>query len=60
VKKYFTPEVLNTEDEGEASIAAIIMEQLLSQKKAVIAAVATAETSNWVKNRGRCNKQRYL
>jgi len=53
VKKYFTPEVLNTEDEGEVAIAAVIMEQLLNQKKAITAPVATAETSNWVKNRTR-------
>jgi acetyl-CoA carboxylase biotin carboxylase subunit len=53
VKKYFTPEVLDTGNQEEASIAAIIMEQLLSQKKTVIAAVETAETSDWVKNRGR-------
>jgi acetyl-CoA carboxylase biotin carboxylase subunit len=51
VKKYFAPEVLNTEDEGEITIAAIIMEQLLSQKKVVTPLTATAETSNWVKNR---------
>jgi acetyl-CoA carboxylase biotin carboxylase subunit len=51
VKKYFTPEVLNTEDEGEITVAAIIMEQLLSQKKVVTSLTATAETSNWVKNR---------
>jgi acetyl-CoA carboxylase biotin carboxylase subunit len=53
VKKYFTPEVLNTEDEGELVIAAVIMEQLLNQKKAVTASATTAETSNWVKNRTR-------
>ncbi|MDN5287827.1 MAG: accC [Mucilaginibacter sp.] len=53
VKKYFTPEVLNTGNEAEAAIAAIIMEQLLSQKKAVVAAVETAEISDWVKNRSR-------
>ena len=53
VKKYFTPEVLNTEDEGELAIAAVIMEQLLSQKKTVTASATTAETSNWVKNRTR-------
>ena len=53
VKKYFTPEALNTEDEGEMAIAAIIMEQLLNQKKVVTASVARAETSHWVKNRTR-------
>jgi len=53
VKKYFTPEVLNTEEEGEMAIAAVIMEQLLSQKKAATASATTAETSNWVKNRTR-------
>jgi acetyl/propionyl-CoA carboxylase alpha subunit len=51
VKKYFTPEVLDTNHNDEAIIAAIIMEQLLSQKKAVVASVQTAEISNWVKNR---------
>jgi acetyl/propionyl-CoA carboxylase alpha subunit len=53
VKKYFTPEVLNTEDEGEMVIAAVIMEQLLNQKKAITASATTTETSNWVKNRTR-------
>jgi acetyl-CoA carboxylase biotin carboxylase subunit len=51
VKKYFTPEVLDTNHNDEAIIAAIIMEQLLSQKKAVVASVQTTEISNWVKNR---------
>jgi acetyl-CoA carboxylase biotin carboxylase subunit len=53
VKKYFTPDVLNTDDEHEAKIAAIIMEKLLSQTKVVTAATAITETSNWVKNRSR-------
>lgn len=51
VKNYFTPEVLSTNHNDEAIIAAIIMEQLLSQKKAVVASVQTTEISNWVKNR---------
>ncbi|MDN3547127.1 acetyl-CoA carboxylase biotin carboxylase subunit [Mucilaginibacter aquaedulcis] len=53
VKKYFTPDVLNTDDEHEAKIAAIIMEKLLSQTKVVTAATEITETSNWVKNRSR-------
>ena len=53
VKNYFNPEVLNTEDQGEIMIAAVIMEQLLNQKKVVTASVTTVETSNWVKNRTR-------
>ncbi|SDP80371.1 acetyl-CoA carboxylase, biotin carboxylase subunit [Mucilaginibacter sp. OK268] len=53
VKKYFTPEVLNTEDQGEMVIAAVIMEQLLNQKTVATASATTTETSNWVKNRTR-------
>ena len=53
VKKYFTPEVLNTYNEAEAGVAAMIMSQLFSQKKTVAAAAETAEISDWVKNRSR-------
>ena len=52
VKKYFTPEVLQTEDQQEALIATLVMEQLLSnQKSAKSNATQLANTSNWVKNR---------
>ncbi|WP_202020465.1 acetyl-CoA carboxylase biotin carboxylase subunit [Mucilaginibacter mali] len=52
VKKYFAPEMLQTEDINEAFIAALVMEQLLNTKQGVKAApAAVAETSNWVKNR---------
>lgn len=53
VKKYFTPDVLNSDNKEEAAIAAIIMEQLLSEKKANTVATQTTEVSNWVKNRSR-------
>lgn len=48
VKKYFTPEVLQTNDEDEAMIAALIMEKLLSTPKQVVLA---SEPSNWAKSR---------
>jgi acetyl-CoA carboxylase biotin carboxylase subunit len=53
VKKYFTPEVLQTGNEEEALIAALVMERLLGVKKiAVSADVSVSVTeSNWVKNR---------
>jgi acetyl-CoA carboxylase biotin carboxylase subunit len=53
VKKHFTPEVLQTGNEEEARIAAILMEHLLGEKKAIVAANVIAGTSNWVKNRSR-------
>ncbi|WP_184549371.1 acetyl-CoA carboxylase biotin carboxylase subunit [Mucilaginibacter sp. FT3.2] len=53
VKKYFSPEVLQTTNEDEARIAVILMERLLNEKKATVATTATAETSNWVKNRNK-------
>lgn len=53
VKKYFTPDVLNSGNKDEAEIAAIIMEQLLSEQKAVITSTSTSEISSWVKNRSR-------
>jgi acetyl/propionyl-CoA carboxylase alpha subunit len=53
VKKYFSPEDLQTGNEQEAKIAAILMEQLLGSKKAIVAANVIAEPSNWVKNRSR-------
>jgi acetyl/propionyl-CoA carboxylase alpha subunit len=52
VQKYFTPEVLQTSNEDEALIAAIVMERLLGERK-VNGVTASANTgiSNWAKNR---------
>ena len=49
VKKYFTPEVLQTGNEEEAMIAALLVEKLLGSKK--INNAIAVERSNWVKNR---------
>ncbi|QHS56738.1 acetyl-CoA carboxylase biotin carboxylase subunit [Mucilaginibacter sp. 14171R-50] len=51
VKKYFTPESLQTGNETEALIAALIMEKLLSAKKIAFTETAGVEESNWVRNR---------
>jgi acetyl-CoA carboxylase biotin carboxylase subunit len=52
VKKYFFPEVLQTVDTQEAFIAALVMEQLLSDQKSVKSNSSPAtESSNWIKNR---------
>ncbi|HEY4198485.1 MAG TPA: biotin carboxylase, partial [Mucilaginibacter sp.] len=52
VKKYFTPEVLQSSNEDEAMIAAIVMERLLSKKAINAVGVASdSPVSNWVKNR---------
>ncbi|GAB2687321.1 acetyl-CoA carboxylase biotin carboxylase subunit [Mucilaginibacter koreensis] len=52
VKKYFTPEVFNEEHEDEAFIAALIAEQLLSNKKqASISSINSAVNSNWIERR---------
>jgi acetyl/propionyl-CoA carboxylase alpha subunit len=52
VKKYFTPDVLNTQNADEAEIAALIMAKLLNEgTKAAAAEVVTGEESNWVRNR---------
>ncbi|MFD2147243.1 acetyl-CoA carboxylase biotin carboxylase subunit [Mucilaginibacter antarcticus] len=48
VKKYFTPEVLQADDEDEARIAALLMQQLLSAAKTTVDNVAGDE-SDWVK-----------
>ncbi|MBK0378974.1 acetyl-CoA carboxylase biotin carboxylase subunit [Mucilaginibacter segetis] len=51
VKKYFTPEVLESTDESEMEVAALIMERLLAAKKSVLTTTTTSDISNWVKNR---------
>lgn len=51
VKKYFTPEVLETGNADEALIAALVMEQLLSENATVYKGIASDERSNWAKNR---------
>ncbi len=52
VKKYFTPDVLNTQNADEAEIAALVMAKLLNEGSKTAAAVAvTGEESNWVRNR---------
>ncbi|UOE51956.1 acetyl-CoA carboxylase biotin carboxylase subunit [Mucilaginibacter sp. SMC90] len=52
VKKYFTPEVLQENNEDEAMVAAMVMEQLLSKKKVSINTPAEGgSSSNWIKNR---------
>ncbi|WP_448702725.1 acetyl-CoA carboxylase biotin carboxylase subunit [Mucilaginibacter sp. AW1-3] len=52
VKKYFTPEVLNTQNADEAEIAALVMTKLLSEGgKVAVAAAVAGEESNWVRNR---------
>jgi len=53
VKKYFTPEVLNTQNADEAEIAALMMTRLLGEGggKAAGAVAVVEEGSNWVKNR---------
>nr|WP_067059095.1 acetyl-CoA carboxylase biotin carboxylase subunit [Mucilaginibacter sp. L294] len=51
VKKYFTPESLQTGTETEALIAALVMEQLLATKKVAFAETVGVTESNWVKNR---------
>lgn len=51
VSKYFTPDVLQTGNEQEALVAALIMERLLSSGKVAVTEVVGAEESNWVRNR---------
>jgi acetyl-CoA carboxylase biotin carboxylase subunit len=52
VKKYFTPEVLNTENEDEAKIAAMLMGKLLAAgKKVAVAEAVVGEKNGWVRNR---------
>jgi acetyl-CoA carboxylase, biotin carboxylase subunit len=51
VKKYFTPEVLQTGNEEEALIAALLVEKLLNSKKISTNNIIAVENSNWMKNR---------
>jgi acetyl-CoA carboxylase biotin carboxylase subunit len=51
VKKYFTPESLQTGNETEALIAALVMEKLLASKKVAVADAGGVAESNWVRNR---------
>jgi len=52
VGKYFTPEVLQENNEDEALIAAIVMERLLGKREVNSASAPTnADVSDWVKNR---------
>jgi acetyl-CoA carboxylase biotin carboxylase subunit len=51
VKKYFTPESLQTGNETEALIAALVMEKLLAAKKVAFAETVGVAESNWIKNR---------
>jgi acetyl-CoA carboxylase biotin carboxylase subunit len=51
VKKYFTPDSLQTGNETEALIAALVMEKLLSGSKVAVAQTVNIAESNWVKNR---------
>lgn len=51
VKKYFTPESLNSGNEDEAMIAALIMECLLGTTKITLAENNSTGISNWAKNR---------
>jgi len=51
VKKYFTPDVLQSNNEDEAMIAALVTERLLSGNNTVTAVNLVDKSSNWVKNR---------
>jgi len=51
VKKYFTPEVLQADNEDGALIAAMVMERLLSEKKPAAIETEMSVESNWVRNR---------
>jgi acetyl-CoA carboxylase biotin carboxylase subunit len=50
VKKYFTPDALQTAKEDEGRIAALVMQRLLSAAKTSVDKVSGAD-SNWTKNR---------
>jgi len=51
VNKYFEPGLLQQNNEGEALIAAIIMERLLGEQRVPDNNVHNGELSNWAKNR---------
>jgi acetyl-CoA carboxylase biotin carboxylase subunit len=52
VQKYFTPGSLQQQgNEEEALVAAMVMEQLLGEKRLSISDSNSVEVSNWVKNR---------
>lgn len=51
VQKYFVPELLETSNEEEARIAAILLEKLLSDKAVASATAIKTQENNWVKNR---------
>ncbi|OCX52637.1 acetyl-CoA carboxylase biotin carboxylase subunit [Mucilaginibacter sp. PPCGB 2223] len=52
VKKYFTPDVLKTQNADEAEIAALVMAKLLKEgSKVAVAETVIGTESNWVKNR---------
>lgn len=51
VKKYFTPDVLNSKDAGEELIAAVIASTLLNNKTEAIDVNVDAEKSLWRQNR---------
>jgi acetyl-CoA carboxylase biotin carboxylase subunit len=51
VKKYFNPGVLDTGNETEALIAALVLEKLLAGNKITIGETTGSNVSNWVKNR---------
>lgn len=51
VKKYFTPGVLQNDNEDEALVAALVMEILLDEKQVKIADTAGNEISNWIRVR---------
>lgn len=54
VQKYFTPEVLQTEKEQEAFVAALMMERLLNNKDTIgVSASTNQTTSAWVSKRRR-------
>jgi acetyl/propionyl-CoA carboxylase alpha subunit len=51
VKKYFTPGIMQNDNENEALIAAVVMEKLLSGQRVQIAEVPGGGINNWAKNR---------
>lgn len=51
VSNYFKPEVLQTSNEAEAQIAALIMDRLLTGNKTASTELTLPVENNWVKNR---------